>query len=194
MKTVGVILAGGRSSRMGTDKALVEIHGVSLLDRAIGRLSPQVDALAINSNFSIADRPLPILPDATTAFDGPLAGVMAGLNWARSLGAERLATVAVDTPFFPIHLVQRLAEIDTSNIALARSGGRNHPVFALWPVATLDPLRTFLDRGETRRVMTFLESYGYESVDFPNEPFDPFFNINTPQDMAAAVKMETSLS
>jgi len=194
MKTVGVILAGGRSSRMGTDKALVEIHGVSRLDRAIGRRSPQVDALAINSNVSIADRPLPILPDATAAFDGPLAGVLASLKWATSLGANHLATVAVDTPFFPLDLVRRLAEIETSGIALARSGGRSHPVFALWPVVVLDPLEAFLEKAETRRVMTFLKSYGYESVDFLEKPFDPFFNINTPQDLMAAVEMETSLS
>lgn len=194
MMTVGVILAGGRSSRMGADKTLIEIRGVPLLDRAVARLSPQVDALAINSNVSIADQLLPVLPDATGAFDGPLAGVLSGLKWARSLGAAQLATVAVDTPFFPLDLVRHLGKNQTSAIALARSDGRNHPVFALWPIATLDPLEAFLEMGETRRVMTFLESYGYESVDFPHEPFDPFFNINTPQDLAAAVEMEASLS
>jgi molybdenum cofactor guanylyltransferase len=194
MTTVGVILAGGRSSRMGTDKALVQIGGVTLLDRAISRLSPQVDALAINSNVAIADQRLPVLPDATADFDGPLAGILAGLTWARGLGAQHLASVAVDTPFFPLDLVRRMATIETSSIILARSGGRNHPVFGLWPIEAVSPLKEFLERGNTRRVMAFLDGYGYESVDFPDEPFDPFFNINTPQDLAAAIEMEASFS
>lgn len=190
MMIAGVILAGGRSSRMGgRNKAFVEIEGVSLLQRAVARLSPQVDALAINANVSIDDQPLPVLPDATTTFDGPLAGVLAGLIWAKANGWERLATAAVDTPFFPPDLVESLAANNTPRIILARSGSRDHPVFALWPVAALDPLKAFLDRGETRRVMTFLEDYGYESVDFSVEPFDPFFNINTPQDLTTAVRI-----
>ncbi|MHB2265174.1 molybdenum cofactor guanylyltransferase MobA [Aliihoeflea sp. PC F10.4] len=190
MSIAGVILAGGRSSRMeGPDKAFVEIDGVSLLQRAIARLAPQVTAIAINANTPITGQSLPVLPDATSTFDGPLAGVLAGMNWAKANGCERLATIAVDTPFFPANLVERLADNASSGIVVAKSGGRHHPVFALWPLAALEPLETFLAGGDTRRVMTFLENYGYVSVDFEDNPFDPFFNINTPQDLTTATRI-----
>jgi molybdopterin-guanine dinucleotide biosynthesis protein A len=194
MRTAGVILAGGRSTRMGgRNKALVEIDGTTLLQYVLDRFSPQVDTVAINSNVPMPGQNLPVLRDATATFDGPLAGILAGLNWARSQGFDRLATVAVDTPFFPADLVHRLGAADPIRIALARSGMRNHPVFAMWPVAAGEKLHDFLKRGETRRVMSFLESYGYETVDFPADPFDPFFNVNTPEDLLKATEIHRAL-
>lgn len=190
MRVAGVILAGGRSSRMGgQNKALARIDGTTLLQHVLDRLSPQVETIAINANVPIPGQELPVLRDATSTFDGPLAGVLAGLKWARSQGFDRLVTVAVDTPFFPADLVQRLGAADPARIALARSDMRDHPVFAMWPVAAIDELEGFLERGETRRVMSFLENYGYAAVDFPDDPFDPFFNVNTPDDLLKATEI-----
>nr|WP_295467183.1 molybdenum cofactor guanylyltransferase MobA [Mesorhizobium sp.] len=188
----GVILAGGRSSRMGgRDKALVELGGQCLLDRLSARLSPQVFALAINTNAELGDRAggLPVLPDLFAGFPGPLAGIHAGLCWASTLPAvTHLATASVDTPFLPADFVARLASAcaDGAPAALARSAGRLHPTCALWPVALRARLEAFLEGGTSRKVMTFAEIAGYVAVDFPAITFDPFFNINTPEDLATA--------
>lgn len=188
----GVILAGGRSSRMGgRDKALVELGGQSLLDRLSARFSPQVFALAVNSNAELGDKGggLPVLPDRFAGFPGPLAGIHAGLCWAATLPAvTHLATASVDTPFLPADFVAKLASAfaDAAAVALARSAGRLHPTCALWPVALRASLDAFLEAGMSRKVMSFAEAAGYVAVDFPAIPFDPFFNINTPEDLATA--------
>ena len=190
MSVAGLILAGGRSSRMGgADKALTMLGGQTLLARSITRLAPQVDDLAVSSNTLERDAGPPILADATPDFAGPLAGVQAGLQWAKSSGHTALASVAVDSPFFPGDLVNRLAAGDPLRIQVARSDDRLHPVFALWPIAALDPLSAFLARAETRKVMTFLAEFGFDAVDFVAKPFDPFFNVNTPDDLAEAERL-----
>jgi molybdopterin-guanine dinucleotide biosynthesis protein A len=190
----GLILAGGRSSRMGGgDKALLMLGDGTILSHVIGRFAPQVSALAINTGSEAAEFPangLPLVRDAIAGFQGPLAGIQAGLSWAANLpGATHLATVSVDAPFLPRDLVARLAAGDTRLVHVARSTGRLHPTCALWPLNLLADLEAFLHERETRKVTTFVEEAGYRAVDFEAEPFDPFFNINTPEDLAAAIVM-----
>lgn len=191
MSIAGLVLAGGRSTRMGgSDKAMTVLGGQTLLDRAIARLSSQVDEIVVNSNMLGPDAiNAPVIADATANFEGPLAGIEAGLQWAKARGHASLASVAVDTPFLPPDLVQCLSVGDPARIQVARSGGRNHPVFALWPIAALEPLTAFLARAETRKVMAFLDEFGFEAVDFASVPFDPFFNVNTPDDLAEAERL-----
>ncbi len=191
MSRAGIVLAGGRSTRMGgSDKAMTVLGGRTLLSRAVERLAPQVDALAVSSNtLAPGEIDAPVFADAVQTFEGPLAGVHAGLEWARSQGHTALVSVAVDSPFFPGNLVESLSHGDRSRIIVARSAGRNHPVFALWPIAALDPLAAFLERAETRRVVAFLGEFGFDTVEFDAEPFDPFFNVNTPEDLAEAERL-----
>ncbi|MCR8548688.1 molybdenum cofactor guanylyltransferase MobA [Salipiger sp. P9] len=188
----GVILAGGLATRMGGgDKALLTLGGQTLLSRVAERLEPQVAALALNANgdpgrFSTAG--LPVLPDSVPGHPGPLAGILAGLDWAAEQGGDTVVSVACDTPFFPCDLVPQLllaAEGMPAPLALAASGGRTHPVFGLWPVALRDALRAALLRGE-RRVRGFAEAHGGRLAAFPVGELDPFFNINSPADLAAA--------
>jgi len=183
----GLILAGGQGRRMGgADKALLELGEETLIARAARRLAPQVGAVAIGANgdpgrFGLD---LPVLADTVGGGAGPLAGVLAGLDWAAGAGFDSLATVAVDTPFVPLDLVARLGAAGAPS--LAATGGRTHPTCALWPVALRDPLRAWLGRGE-RKVMLFAQAAGARTVPFP----DPaaFFNINTPDDLATARSM-----
>ncbi|TCP44486.1 molybdenum cofactor guanylyltransferase MobA [Rhodovulum marinum] len=190
MRVVGLILAGGGGRRMGgADKALIRLGGETLLTRVAARLAPQVDALALSANGpagAYADAGLPVLPDAPPGDRGPLAGVLAGLDWAAGQGADALVTAAVDTPFLPRDMVARLLA-NGAPLAVAESGGRVHPTAALWPVALRAELRAALDRGE-RRVGGFAQVQGAARVGFgPGaDGIDPFFNINTPEDLARA--------
>lgn len=191
----GVILAGGRATRMGGgDKGLRSVAGQRLLDRVIDRLSPQCDPLAINANGEparFADYGLPVLPDSLPDYPGPLAGVLAGLDWAAERGAAAIVTVAADTPFFPADLVVRLqAAAGPSGLALAASRDETgklwqHPTFGLWPVALRDDLRSALEGG-LRKIVLWTERHGAGTAEFASDPFDPFFNINTPEDIATA--------
>ncbi|PZO74529.1 MAG: molybdenum cofactor guanylyltransferase [Mesorhizobium amorphae] len=183
----GVVLAGGLSRRMaGLDKACALLGGETLLERALRRLSPQVAGLAVNANLPPERLPplggVPVLVDVVGGFAGPLAGVHAGLVWARAMGHRELVTVAVDTPFFPDDLARRLSG---NGLAVAMSGGRVHPVFASWPVALEERLSSHLAQGGAR-VMGFLEDCGFRTEEWPVGDCDPFFNINTPADLAAA--------
>ena len=194
----GVILAGGRSSRMGQDKARLRLGGASLLTRAARRLRPQVSTLAVNANDPVAFEPgeeLPVFPDLDASRSGPLGGVLAALDHAKRFHPEasHIATVPTDSPFFPADLVARLADaIDVpARVAYARSASGPHPVFALWPVALMDDLSAWLTGGGALRVRSYLERHQARDVAFPmvettNGPFDPFFNINTPDDLDAA--------
>ena len=190
----GLILAGGRSSRMGgINKAYAELGGKTLLARSIERLRPQVSQLAVNANDgaeTFDTGGLLLLPDAFAGYVGPLAGIHAGLAWAAGLvDVTHLATVSVDAPFIPLDLVERLAAEDPRRVAVASSANRLHPTCALWPVETVTSVEAFLHRGETRRVMTFIEQTGHRAVDFDAGPFDPFFNVNTPDDLAVAASI-----
>ncbi len=195
MNMIGVILAGGLARRMGgQDKAFLMLQGAPLLDRAIVRLGRQVDTLAINSNSDAAlfERfALPLIPDLDDTRAGPLAGVLAGLSHAESAGASHIVTVAVDTPFFPDDLISRLCAAAKGQgvpLACAATGERTHPVFGLWPVALRDNLAAALDNGE-RKVDRWTAQHGCAIATFEPDPFDPFFNVNTPDDLAEAERL-----
>jgi len=201
MSTVGVILAGGLARRMGGaadapgDKALIMLGGRSLLSRAVERFSPQVDAVVINANDDPArfGSDLPVIPDPDDSRSGPLAGVLAGLEYAERAGASHIVTVAVDTPFFPEDLVARLrdaAERDSVPLACAKTGDRTHPVFGLWPVALAGDLRAAIADG-MRKVDRWTGKHGCADAVFGTVPFDPFFNVNTPDDLTEAERLLT---
>ena len=185
MMVAAVILAGGRATRMGGgDKPLMQLCGQPILSHVIARVAPQVEALAISANGDparFAAYELPVLPDTVPGFPGPLAGILAGMDWAAELGLRRLLSVPGDTPFLPRDLVLRM---DPAAFPMAASHGRVHPVVAIWPVMLRDKLRAALIAGE-RRVGRFAEAYGAQVVRFDIAP-DPFFNINTPEDLEAA--------
>ncbi|MES0864608.1 molybdenum cofactor guanylyltransferase MobA [Ruegeria sp. SCPT10] len=208
-KPLGIILAGGLATRMGGgDKGLLQIGGQSLLNHVIDRLSPQVSGLALNANGDperFAEITLPVIPDTIEGFAGPLAGVLAGLDWAAEQGADSIVTAAADTPFLPRDLVERLtaaAEGQTHPLVLAttprtgdealKSGGskrvNRHPTFGLWPVALRNDLRAALNDG-LRKVVLWTDQHDGREALFPAEPFDPFFNVNTPDDLALAEKL-----
>jgi molybdopterin-guanine dinucleotide biosynthesis protein A len=193
---LGLILAGGRATRMGGgDKGLLRLGGRTLLERVVDRLSPQVEGLALNANGDpgrFARFGLPVLADPLPGFPGPLAGVLAGLDWAAAQGADDVVSVAADTPFFPPDLVPRLLMARDGAavpIALAATPGpERHPTFGLWPVALRDDLRAALEGG-LRKVVTWTDRHGAASAVFPVGGYDPFFNVNTPEDLAKAEAM-----
>ena len=201
---LGVILAGGQATRMGGgDKGLLMLGGQTLLGRVTDRLAPQVSGMALNANgdtVRFADLGLPVLPDSIAGFPGPLAGVLAGLDWAASQGADHIVTVAADTPFFPADLVARLtaaAQGQTHPLVLAatkgdaqtksksRSGLIRHPTFGLWPVALRDDLRAALQDG-LKKVVLWTDRHDGRLAEFPVAGVDPFFNVNTPDDLVQA--------
>lgn len=194
----GVILAGGQATRMGGgDKGMRMLGGQSLLARVEARLAPQVDQLALNANGDaarFADMGLPVIPDSIAGFAGPLAGVLAGMDWAASYGAETIVTAAADTPFFPCDLVPQLllaSEGMTHPLVLAatpdaKRGTARHPTFGLWPVALRDDLREALEGG-LRKVVLWTQEHGGREALFPQE--EAFFNVNTPEDLARAETM-----
>jgi molybdopterin-guanine dinucleotide biosynthesis protein A len=191
---LGVILAGGQATRMGGgDKGLRQVAGRPLLDHVIVRLAPQVGGIALNANGNpsrFAEYRLPVIADSLPDWPGPLAGVLAGMDWAAKQGADSVVSVAADTPFFPHDLVAQLqAAAGPSGLALAatREGGKlwRHPTFGLWPVALRDDLRAALIGG-LRKVVLWTDQHGAGTAEFGTDPFDPFFNINTPEDIAVA--------
>ena len=199
---LGVILAGGQARRLGGGgKALVEVGGRPLLAHAIERLAPQVSDIVIHANGDASrfdSFGLPVVADTVAGFAGPLAGVLAGLDWAAANvpGCERVVTVATDAPFFPNDLVARLVaatDAEGTALACAASGGRNHPVFGLWPVDLRDDLRRALVEEDIRKVDLWTARHVLAVVEFPVSVVDPFFNINRPQDVAAAAEYFTSL-
>lgn len=201
MPVAGVILAGGRSSRMrGQDKAFAVLCGKPLIAWAVERLSPQVDALAVNASAEPARFAVfghAVIGDTIPDHAGPLAGILAGLDWAAANAFDAIVTVAVDTPFFPLDLADKL-ENPEMRCTVATSSNRLHPVFAFWPVAMRQSLQAFLQRGETRRVMSFLDEQDFRTADFAplataTVRADPFFNINTPDDLAAAQALAAEL-
>ena len=194
--TIGIILAGGLARRMGGgDKSLNTLGNSAILERVIARLEPQVDRILLNANGDperFAAFGLPVISDPLPDYPGPLAGVLAGLDAAANTGASQIVTVAADTPFFPENLVDRLraaSEAQGTPIALAATpdGDRTvrQPTFGLWPVALRNDLRSSLQDG-IRKVVLWTDRHGAATAMFPAEPFDPFFNINTPEDLTRA--------
>lgn len=193
--TLGLLLAGGLSRRMGGgDKALLALHGKPMLAHAIERLAPQCAALVVNANGDasrFAAFGLPVVADDPPDFAGPLAGVLAGLDHARANwpGLTHVVSLAADTPFAPPDLVARLRAAQRQSgrpIAVAQSGGRTHNVVALWPVEIAPLLRHALVLEGQRKVESFQARCGVLAVAWPDAPVDPFFNVNTPEDLAFA--------
>lgn len=187
----GLILAGGKSSRMGRDKVDVELGGKTLLKHAIERLSPQVSIIAVSSNKAHGDAgALPVLEDSIAGHQGPLAGILAGLEWAAALKPQptHLAVVPVDAPFFPDNLVARLAShAGDDAVCVAESAGEAHPVFSLWPVKFAELIHLHFAAGGTRKLIDYVETTHHWIVDFPVENGrNPFTNINTEEDLKAA--------
>lgn len=192
---IGVLLAGGLAKRMGGgDKCLLPLAGKTLLQRTIERAQPQVDPLLLSANgnsLRFARSRLQVIPDVYADNPGPLAGIHAALSWMNheEPEVEWLASFACDTPFFPTDLVSQLyaatREADTQ-LAVATSNGRVHPVFALWHASLLPKVAQLLDQGHHPRLQEWVNAQHPAEVDFTSDSLDPFFNINTPQDLYAA--------
>lgn len=198
MNTIaGLILAGGRSSRMGAPKYLVELKGQRLLDRMVRCLSPQVGSLAVSlPPDAVAELPgtLTALRDASPTFEGPLAGVLAGLDWTATLepAITHLMTAPVDLPFLPDDTVARLAAAaaDSETVVIAEGPSGRAPLVALWPLSVRDRLADYL-AGPGRKVQAFLAEVKmatarFAAVNDGDSAIDPFFNINAPGDLKTA--------
>ena len=196
---LGVVLAGGLSRRMGGgDKCMIPIAGKPMLQHAIDRLRPQVGEVVINANGDpgrFAPFEMTVVPDTVDGFAGPLAGVLAGLQWAKQNRPDvtHIVSAASDTPFFPSDLAKRFADAAigaTPTIALAESGGKVHPVFGLWPVALAGDLDHWMKTSGTRKVLAFVDLFPSVRVSFDDSPtpgdLDPFFNANSPEDLQSA--------
>jgi molybdopterin-guanine dinucleotide biosynthesis protein A len=186
----GCIIAGGRARRLGgAGKSHFEIGGRSIIDHVVSRIAPQVGALAVNANGDparFAALRLPVLADALPGQLGPLAGLLAGLQWSP---APLLLTVPGDTPFLPTDLAARLLAASAGkSCAIAQSGGRRHPVCGLWRKDIAGELRHYLAQGR-RTVEGFTDLLDCGVAVWPAEPYDPFFNINTPEDLLLAQKI-----
>jgi len=191
------ILAGGQSRRMGGgDKTLIEIGGKPMLAHIIDRLAPQAGRIILNANGDpsrFADFGFPVVADPVGDHAGPLAGILAGLTYARdhAPGVRHVVSVAGDTPFFPRTLVSRFLNAvpaDRPVIALASSHDRLHPVFGLWPVALADDLHDWLSSGQSGKVLAFVDRHDSVEVAFEDDEtgMDPFFNANRPEDLETA--------
>ncbi len=198
--TLGVILAGGLARRMGGgDKALRLVGGQTVMARLLDRMTPQVSRLIINANADparFAALGLPVVADSIPDHPGPLAGVLAGMDWAaaHAPGTAWIVTVPGDAPFLPRDLVARLhqaREAAAVPFACAASGGWTHPVVALWPVSMRETLRRAVAEGGMRKIDAFTARHGAASAEWPTDPVDPFFNVNTPEDLAAADRLAT---
>ena len=195
---VGVLLAGGLARRMGGgDKCLQQLGGKSLLAHSIENAQGQVSRLIINAAGDpsrFAEFGLPVVADVIEGFAGPLAGVLTGMEWAKENvpDAEWIVTFPTDAPFFPKDLVGRLLDAVVglgAEIVSARSNDRTHPVFALWPIRLADERRKAMIEEDMRKIDRWTARYNIIHVDWPIEPFDPFFNINRPEDLARAEEL-----
>ncbi len=193
--TLGLVLAGGLARRMGGgDKARLRIGGATILQRVLACIGPQSNGVIINANGDparFADTGLPVVADCVPVFAGPLAGILAGLDWAtaHAQDCQWLLSVPGDCPFLPKDLVTRLHEARIAAgtpLACARSAEWRHPVVALWPVALREDLRRALIDDGLRKIEIWTARHGAALADWPAAPVDPFFNVNTPEDAARA--------
>jgi molybdenum cofactor guanylyltransferase len=197
-KPLGLVLAGGLARRMGGgDKARIRIGDKTILDRVLAQLAPQCARIILNANGDparFADTRLPVVPDSVPDFAGPLAGILAGLDWAAAQAPDLPDIVSVpgDCPFLPADLVARLAAARQAQrlpLACARSGEWRHPVVGLWPVALRDDLRKALLEEGLHKIEAWTARHGIAIAEWAAEPVDPFFNVNTPADAAEAERI-----
>jgi molybdopterin-guanine dinucleotide biosynthesis protein A len=195
---LGLVLAGGLARRMGGgDKARIRIGGRTILQRVLARLTPQCAGMILNANGDparFADTGLPVVPDSVADFPGPLAGILAGLDWVAAHQPDVADVVSVpgDCPFLPSDLVARLTAARQAAqvpLACARSGEWRHPVVALWRVALRDDLRHALVKEDLRKIELWTARHGIAIADWPAAPVDPFFNVNSPEDVAEAERI-----
>jgi molybdopterin-guanine dinucleotide biosynthesis protein A len=193
--TLGLVLAGGRATRMGGgDKTLLKVGGATILQRVLARIRPHCTAIVLNANGDpsrFAAYKLPVVADEVPDFAGPLACILAGLEWAarEHPKIEWIASAPGDCPFLPPDLIPRLHEerlAEGKLLACARSGEWRHPVVALWPVALRIDLRRALFDEDLHKIELFTGRYGVAVAEWPDQPVDPFMNVNTPEDLAAA--------
>ena len=198
--TLGLVLAGGLARRMGGgDKVRIEIGGASILDRVLATLSAQCTGIVINANGNpkrFADAGLPVVADSVPDFAGPLAGILAGLDWLlnQNSGIEWIVSVPGDCPFLPDDLVERLHQARRKMgtgvpLACARSGQWRHPVVGLWPLALRENLRNALIEENLRKIDIWTARHEVAIAEWPDQPVDPFFNVNTPEDAAQAERI-----
>jgi molybdopterin-guanine dinucleotide biosynthesis protein A len=198
----GLVLAGGLARRMGGgDKALIRIGNETILQRALARLAPQVNGVVLNANGDparFAAFGLPVVADSVPDFAGPLAGILAGLDWvaANRPGTEWVVSVPGDCPFLPRDLAARLHQArveENKPLACAHSGDWRHPVVGLWPVALRENLRRAIVDEGLRKIEVWTARHGVALADWPTDPVDPFFNVNTPEDVERATRLALSL-
>jgi molybdopterin-guanine dinucleotide biosynthesis protein A len=198
IETFGLVLAGGLARRMGGgDKALIKIGNETILERALARLKPQTSGIVLNANGDparFASSGLPVIADSVPDFAGPLAGILAGLDWmaANRPGIEWMVSVPGDCPFLPRDLVAKLhaARITSGKLlACAHSGEWRHPVVALWHVGLREDLRHAITIEDLRKIEVWTARHGVALADWATEPVDPFFNVNTPEDVEKATKL-----
>ncbi|WP_376700328.1 molybdenum cofactor guanylyltransferase MobA [Bradyrhizobium archetypum] len=194
----GVLLAGGLARRMGGgDKPMRAIGGRTILDRVIARLAPQCDGLILNANGDparFAAFGLPVIADSVADFPGPLAGILAALDWTASNrpDVKVVLSAAADCPFLPRDLVSRLhgaLEAEKTELAVAASNGQSHPVIGLWSVSLREELRHALVVEDIRKIDRWTARYRLATVTWPVTPLDPFFNANTMDDIAEAERL-----
>ena len=195
---LGLVLAGGLARRMGGgDKARIRIGGKTILERVLTRLTPQCSGVILNANGDLArfaDTGLRVVADSIPDFAGPLAGILAGLDWAAANvpGIADIVSVPGDCPFLPPDLVERLSaarQAAGAPLACARSGDWRHPVVGLWRVALRDDLRKALVEESLHKIEIWTARHGVALADWPTTPVDPFFNVNTPEDAAEAERI-----
>jgi molybdenum cofactor guanylyltransferase len=196
--TLGLVLAGGLARRMGGgDKAMIRIGGATILERVLDRLRPTCAELVLNANGDpgrFARFKLPVIADGVPDFAGPLAGILAGLDWtaAHAPGISYVVSAPGDCPFLPLDLVERLHRARSENnlpLACARSGEWRHPVVGLWPITLREDLRSALLAEGLRKIELWTARHGIAIADWPSHPVDPFFNVNTPEDAALAERI-----
>lgn len=190
MKTAVAILAGGEGRRIGGDKPLRLVGGKTLLDRALVQARQWSDqvAVAVRDEAQLGGGAATVIIDEP-GVDGPLAGLISALRFAHRSGADAVLTLPTDMPFLPPDLCERLRErLRDSAAAVASSAGHLHPVCALWRLSCLDVVPAYLASGR-RSLRGFAEAAGFTAVDWRAEPVDPFFNINSPEDIAAAERL-----
>jgi molybdenum cofactor guanylyltransferase len=198
VQTLGLVLAGGLARRMGGgDKGMICIGGTTILERVLDRLRPCCAEMLLNANGDparFARFKLPVVADSVPDFAGPLAGILAGLDWAavHAPGISYVVSAPGDCPFLPRDLVERLHRARSEKnlpLACARSGEWRHPVVGLWPIALREDLRSALLAEGLRKIELWTTRHGIAIADWPSHPVDPFFNVNTPEDAAVAERI-----